>query len=85
MYYVYILKSKKDGRLYKGSTSDFKNRVAEHERGAVASTKFYRPWEIIYYAAFSSKVDARREELFLKSGKGREALKLRLQSALEKA
>lgn len=75
MYYVYILKSKKTSKLYKGSTSDLKERIENHNKGKVFSTKNGRPWKLIYYEAFISKTDARKEELFLKTGKGRERLK----------
>ncbi|MEK7518008.1 MAG: GIY-YIG nuclease family protein [Patescibacteria group bacterium] len=30
MYYVYVLRSLKDGKLYIGSTSDLKRRCKEH-------------------------------------------------------
>ena len=30
MWYVYVLKSLKDGRLYTGTTSDLKRRLNEH-------------------------------------------------------
>jgi len=43
MYYVYIIQSKKDGRLYKGFTSDLENRLKEHKEGKTKSTKSFRP------------------------------------------
>jgi putative endonuclease len=67
MFYVYILRSEKTGKLYKGSTGDLRNRFDEHNSGQVRSTKFGRPWELVYYEAFAEKTNARREELFLKS------------------
>lgn len=75
MYYVYILKSKKTGRLYRGSTKDIKQRFSEHNSGKTASTKSGIPWKLIYYEAFEHKKDALREEKFLKSGKGFERIK----------
>ena len=75
MYYVYILKSEKTGKMYVGSSEDLRKRISEHNMGKVISTKPFRPWKIIYYEAFTSKNDARREELFLKTGKGRERIK----------
>ncbi|HEY4514840.1 MAG TPA: GIY-YIG nuclease family protein [Candidatus Paceibacterota bacterium] len=33
MYYVYVLKSYKNGKLYKGSTADLKKRFVEHIKG----------------------------------------------------
>ncbi len=75
MYYVYVLQNK-EGRLYRGSSADLKKRLLNHNSGKVRSTKKGRPWKLIYYEAFISKTTARKEELFLKSGKGRERLKL---------
>jgi len=80
MYYVYILRSEKTKRLYKGFTSDLKGRILEHNRGKTTSTKSRVPWKIIYYEAFENEKDARREELFLKSGKGRERIKYLLEN-----
>ena len=83
MYYVYILFSKRLNQLYKGSTSDLKTRVNQHNKGQVKSTKKGVPWQIIYYEAFSSKKDALREELFLKSGKGKERIKYLFKDTLK--
>ena len=82
MYYVYILQSKKTGRLYKGCTKDLKNRLKEHNSGDTQSTKAYIPWKLIYCEIFANKTDARREELFLKTGKGRERIKYLLQNTI---
>jgi putative endonuclease len=66
MFYVYILKSKKDGQRYTGSTNDLKNRFKEHNNGKVLSTKARRPFELIYYEAYKSDYDARKREKNLK-------------------
>ena len=66
MFYVYILKSKKDGLCYIGSTNDLKNRFKEHNNGSVFSTKARRPFELIYYEAYKSDHDARKREKNLK-------------------
>ncbi|MEI8096624.1 MAG: GIY-YIG nuclease family protein [Candidatus Moraniibacteriota bacterium] len=83
MYYVYILQSKKNKRLYKGVTNDLKRRLKEHNSGNVPFTKNLMPWELVFYEAFLSKEDASREEKFLKSGKGRDRIKWLLKSVLE--
>ena len=83
MHYVYILKSQKNGKLYKGCTDDIKKRIAKHNQGKVRSTKLSRPWKLIYYEGFINKTDALREELFLESGKGKERLKYLLKNTLE--
>lgn len=66
MFYVYILKSKKDNRLYTGFSSDLRQRVAEHNRGKSSYTKNFRPWKLVYYESFLSEKDAKRREKNLK-------------------
>ena len=83
MYYVYILYSKKLNELYKGSTKDLKRRFQEHNSGKSTFTRLGTPWTLVYYEAFLSKTDALREELFLKSGKGKDRVKYLLENTLE--
>jgi len=66
MFYIYILKSKKDGQCYTGSTNDLKNRLKEHNNGKVLSTKARKPFELIYYEAYKAEHDARNREKRLK-------------------
>jgi len=83
MYYVYILKSLKDGKIYTGFSSNLKRRLSEHTQGIVKSTKNRRPLKLICYQAFVSEIDAKNEEKYLKSGsKARNALKLRIKESL---
>ena len=82
MYYVYVLLCR-DGDLYKGSTGNLKKRFGEHIKGQVKSTCKKLPVVLIYYQAFINKTDALREELYLKSGKGKEQLKIKLQKTLK--
>ncbi|MBI2464525.1 GIY-YIG nuclease family protein [Candidatus Shapirobacteria bacterium] len=83
MYYTYVLKSLKDGKLYTGYTSDLEKRFTQHCTGLVKSTCNRRPLKIIYYQAFISEQDARNEEKYLKSGsKPRNELKLRIKESL---
>lgn len=49
--------------------------MSEHNTGKTRYTRSGKPWKLVYYEAFLSKKDALREELFLKSGKGRERIK----------
>jgi putative endonuclease len=39
MYYVYVLRSQLDGKLYIGYTTNLRNRIQEHNTGEVTSTK----------------------------------------------
>lgn len=66
MFYVYVLKSEKDGMLYTGSTNDLKRRFMEHNNGLVNSTKLRKPFELVYYEAYKSEKDARKREQNLK-------------------
>lgn len=70
MHYVYILKSKIEGHIYKGYTVDLKRRLAEHNGGESFATKPYVPWKLIFYAAFESELLAKRFEKYIKSGSG---------------
>ncbi len=78
MYYVYILISQKDGKLYTGFTPDLKVRFQRHIKGFVKATKYRLPLKLIYYEAYESELDARSREIYLKGGKGREELKIQL-------
>ncbi len=69
MYYVYVLKSKKDSSLYIGRTSDLRRRMQEHNDGRSKYTKYKRPWMLIYYEAYRSKRDAIARERQLKEYK----------------
>jgi len=84
MYYVYILFSKKDGKLYIGSTSELKKRIEKHNKGYVLSTKNRRSLLLIYYESYLNQRDAKRREIFLKGGKGRAELKIQLKNTFEK-
>ncbi|MBU4445635.1 GIY-YIG nuclease family protein [bacterium] len=50
MYYVYILRSKKDLNNYVGYTKDLKKRLLQHSEGKVSSTKNRIPLDLIYYS-----------------------------------
>ncbi len=78
MYYVYILKSIKDGKLYTGFTSNLKQRIKMHFDGEVDSTKLRLPLRLVYYEAYTEKEDAKGREEFLKSGSGKRFLKKQL-------
>ncbi|MBI2278804.1 MAG: GIY-YIG nuclease family protein [Candidatus Brennerbacteria bacterium] len=78
MYYVYVLKSAKDGKLYIGFTADLKKRLKEHNRGLVNSTKTRRPFKLVYYEACNVMEDAVAREKSLKTGFGRAYLKRRI-------
>jgi putative endonuclease len=84
VFYVYILFSKSDNRLYIGFTPDLKSRFKAHSHGYVKATKHRRPLKLIYYEAYEEELDARRREKYLKGGNGRETLKIQLKTILAK-
>ena len=80
VYYVYVLKSKKDNDFYVGFTKDLKLRFEAHNNGEVASTRNRRPLGIIYFEGCNIKKDALQREKYLKTYYGRMFLKKRLKS-----
>ncbi len=84
MYYMYILKSIKDDKLYIGSTNDLRRRLSEHNNQEVKSTKSRVPFELRYYEAFYTEINARKRELSLKKdGKALGQLKRRISESLQ--
>ncbi len=83
MYYVYILKSLKNNKLYTGISNDLKRRIKEHKNGYVHTTKRMLPIELIFYEAFKDKRDAIRRERYLKTTKGKSSLKQILRFSLQ--
>jgi len=75
MFYVYILKSLKNGRYYTGSTNDLKRRLVEHNSGGSKYTKLTRPFVLVHKEEFNTRKEAVVRELFLKTGAGRNWIK----------
>lgn len=77
-FYTYVLRSKKDGNLYIGWTTDLVSRVKKHNKGLVKATENRRPLNLVYYVYYEaclSKKEAIRREKSLKTGFGRKYLK----------
>ena len=81
-YYIYILKSEKDGMLYTGYTKNLKRRVEEHNKGLVPSTKNRIPLNLIYFEGCITQKDATQREKYLKTAWGKRYLKNRLKNYL---
>jgi len=71
MYYTYILYSSKSQNFYYGYTEDLRKRFGEHNQGLSKSTAPYRPWKLLFYAAFENMKKAKDFELYLKTGSGK--------------
>ncbi|NMH88927.1 GIY-YIG nuclease family protein [Flavivirga sp. Y03] len=51
------------------------NRIKRHNDGRERTTKFYRPYELIYSEKCSNRIEARVREKYWKSGIGKEKLR----------
>lgn len=68
-WFVYIIQSTVNGKLYTGITTDPTRRLQEHNggrRGAKA-TRGGRPWKVVFQAPCDSKKQAMKRELYIKS------------------
>jgi putative endonuclease len=71
-YFVYILKSLKDGSYYIGHTGNLEERVDRHNQGRSQYTSGKLPWKLIYHEVFDSKREAIRREREIKGKRDRE-------------
>jgi putative endonuclease len=81
-YFVYVLLSEKDGRFYTGYTEDVERRVKDHNNGRVFSTKYRRPFSLIYYEVSFNLDDTLKREKYLKSTYGKMYIKNRVKNYL---
>lgn len=73
--FVYILQSLVDRRTYVGSTDNFSRRLKQHNAGQVKSTKYRIPFKALFIEEFITLSEARKREVWWKSGVGRNKLK----------
>ena len=79
MGFVYLIKSTIKKWYYIGSTKNLKFRFKEHNQGKAKSTKYYRPFSLIYFEAYKNYSLARKREIELKkNGQQKEILFNRL-------
>jgi len=81
-YYVYVLKSEKDGNNYVGYTNNLRERLALHNAGKVVSTKNRLPMKLIYFEGCLNQQDATKREKYLKTAWGKRYIKNRLNNYL---
>lgn len=82
-YFLYVLRSKKDGMLYIGCAKDWVKRLKLHNNGKVKATRNRKPFEIIYFEAFIDRLDAYQREKYFKTGWGRKHLRKTLKNPLK--
>ena len=83
MFYVYILRSKRNKDIYIGRTGDLRKRFQQHNQGLVTATRPNIPWSLIYYEAYKHKKDTILRERQLKNHKAKKDLKIQLKYSLE--
>jgi putative endonuclease len=69
MHYLYILKSKKNGKYYIGETSNIQRRVEDHQRGRSSFGKRNKEIILIYTQEVADRSNAKRIEAFFKKQK----------------
>jgi len=72
MYYVYFLKSTRNGKMYCGSSSKHpQQRLEEHNGGSNKWTKQNGPFLLLYFEEYICQIDCKKREQFYKTGFGR--------------
>ncbi len=75
MHFVYAISSLKHNYIYVGLTKDIELRIKRHNDGRERTTKYYKPFKLIYSEVCNSRPDARVREKYWKSGIGKEKLR----------
>ena len=81
-YYIYVLKSEKDGQFYTGYSKNLKERIRLHDEGKVLLTKNRRPLKLVYFEGCLNQQDATHREKYLKTSWGKRYIKNRLKNYL---
>jgi putative endonuclease len=76
MIFVYAISSLSHNYIYVGISQDQKERIKRHNDGRERTTRFYRPFKLIYSEVCESRVEARAREKYWKSGIGKEKLRI---------
>ncbi len=65
-HFVYIIRSTSDSTFYKGYSTDYTKRLAEHNAGMSRYTSTKGPWVLVYVEQHLTKRDALIRERKLK-------------------
>ncbi|ABG57502.1 GIY-YIG nuclease family protein [Cytophaga hutchinsonii] len=77
MFFIYIIFSAKVCRKYIGQTEDLALRLEQHNSNFYKSyTNNKGPWVLIHFECYETRSEALRREKYLKSGAGRDWIKL---------
>jgi len=74
MIFIYVIKSRVKKFRYVGITNDLNRRVFEHNSAKNKSTAPYVPFDLKLKEEYADYSEARKREVFLKSGQGRKFL-----------
>ena len=78
---VYIMHSEAHNKNYIGQTQNLIARFKDHNLlGKKGWARSYRPWKVVHVEFFETKREALDREKFLKTGKGRQWVKEKIQS-----
>jgi len=75
MFYTYAIKSLSKNYIYVGITNNLDRRFKEHNDSKERTTRSRTPYRLIYREEFKTRMEARKKEIYLKSGTGKEFLK----------
>ena len=73
-YYFYVLRSKRDGGLYKGTAEDVMRRLEQHNAGKTKSLRHRIPFELVYFEEYGTRAEALAREGWSKTLRGEKEL-----------
>ncbi len=83
-YYFYVLRSRKDGGLYKGVAQDVERRLAQHNAGKTRSLRHRVPLSLVHTEEYASREEALARERWSKTrAGGKELRRLLCESATQ--
>ena len=82
-FYTYVLHSLTDNNYYTGYTKDLKKRLKLHNEGHVQSTKYRRPFKLVYFEGCLCMDDAIHREKYLKTTYGKRYIKNRMKNYIK--
>ncbi len=75
-FWVYILQSEANSKIYIGQTSDLNRRLLQHNDPDFRLTLYTKrnagPWKLVHSEQYTTRTEAMQREKWLKSGQGRE-------------
>ena len=76
MFFVYAISSRNRNYIYVGMTKDLESRINRHNQKRERTTRPYSPFDLIYSEQVETRIEARKREIYWKSGIGKEKFRL---------